>query len=115
MEPHHDLDVFLPKLRDLLIANGMTPGEADFACESIRVGAKPQAIKRIEDYRHAWTVCHAMEDVLTDLDDGSDAANYCSALAHRIFDYEDEYTAKHGRRPLNPGGPEWTEGGHGNA
>ena len=61
----------------------------------MRVGAQQQAITSPEEYREARTVCAAIEGILTTLDDGSEAAAWCTALAHAILDYEDAYVKMH--------------------
>jgi hypothetical protein len=56
-----------------------------------------------------------MEDILTTLDDGSEGAAWCSQIAHRIFDYQDAFKAKHGYMPLDPGPIEQASGPVGTA
>ena len=82
-----------------------------FSSEVVLAGAKQPPIKTVEHYQIAWTACDTASDILTTLDDGSEAAAWCSALTHphRIFDFEDAYNAIHGHRPLSPGGPEETD------
>ena len=53
-------------------------------------------LKTVEHYQIAWTACDTASDILTTLDDGSEAAAWCNALTHRIFDFEDAYKARHG-------------------
>ena len=54
------------------------------------------------------------EDLLTALDDGSEAALWSSSLAHRCFDFDDAYLAEHGHMPLSPA-PQDMEGPSGSA
>jgi hypothetical protein len=95
--------------------SGLSKRAATTVCNDIADGEPPRRISTPEAYRKAWIICKAMEEVLTTLDDGSEAAVWCTALAYRIFDFEDAYKAKHGCKPLNPGGPEWTDGPTGSA
>jgi len=97
------------------VSKGISKEAAEFTCNAVRAGARQTAITTIEEYQEAWTICHAAEGILTTLDDGSEAAAWCASLAHAIIDFEDAYEAQHGRRPLNPGPPEWTEGPQGSA
>lgn len=78
-------------------------------------GAKQPPIKSVEHYQVVWTACDTASDILTTIDDGSDAAVWCRALVRRIFDFEIAYAAQHGHPPLNPGGPELTVGPMGSA
>jgi hypothetical protein len=87
----------LPQLRTALVLNGMSADAAAFTCNAVQVGAQQQAITSLEEYREARTVCATMEEILTTLDDGSEVAAYCIALAHAIIDYEDAYVKKHGQ------------------
>ena len=103
MEPNPPLDVLLPKLRAKLLENGLTPEHAATTCKAIQNGKKPRELKTAEEYQVAWTICDSMEDVLTTLDDVSEAAEWCTAIAHRIFSYEDAFKARHGYMPLHPG------------
>ena len=76
MEPHQELSVFLPEFKTGLIKNGMSEAEADFICLSVAKRARPRKITSILEYQDAWLVCHTMEDILTTLDDGSEAAAF---------------------------------------
>ena len=76
MEPHQELSVFLPELKAGLIKNGMTEFEADFVYLSVAKRARSRKITSIREYQDAWLVCHTMEDILTTLDDGSEAAGF---------------------------------------
>jgi hypothetical protein len=115
VEAHQKLSVFLPKLREGLRRKGIaaiTIASYEF---DITTRARPQPLKDQTDYQDAWIACHVAMDILTDDQDGSEAADWHNALCHRVFDYEDAFEARHGCRPLNPGGPEWTEGPTGRA
>jgi hypothetical protein len=92
------------------VRNGISEDHAAFICNSVTVRAQQPSITTIEQYQEAWTVCYAAEEVLTSLDDGSEAVAWRTALAHVIFDFEDAYLAKHGHMPLNPAPPEGTDG-----
>jgi hypothetical protein len=115
MEPHQRLEVFLPKLLTALERKGLPEAAVVFTWKSVLAGAKQPPIKSVEHYQIAWTACDTASDILTTLDDGSEAAVWCSALVHRIFDFEDGYKAEYGHLPLSPGGPESTEGPIGTA
>jgi hypothetical protein len=115
MDPLQKLGVFLPKLHAELVRNGMSSEVAAFTCNAIRVGARPPIVATLEAYREAWIVCHAMQRILTTLDDGSEAAAWCVALAHALKDFENAYVKEHGHQPLNPGPPETTDGPKGRA
>ena len=115
MEPDQRLEIFLPRLLTALERKGLSEAAVVFAWKSVLAGAKQPPIKTVEHYQIAWTACDTASDILTTLDDGSEAAAWCSALTHRIFDFEDAYKAKHGHRPLSPGGPEETDGPTGSA
>ena len=115
MEPHQELDVFLPEFKAGLIKNGMTEAEADFVCLSVAKRASPRKITSMREYQDAWLVCHTMEDILTTLDDGSEAAAFCTLLGQVVIDYEDAYRAEFGHWPLNAADPEMTYGQTGSA
>ena len=115
MEPHQRLHVFLPKLRLALVRRGLPNETAAAICDNILNGVAPSAIETQEGYREAWLICDAMEEILTTLDDGSEAAEWCTSLAHRIFGYEDQHKLKLGYLPLNAAPPERTDGPVGNA
>jgi hypothetical protein len=115
MEPHQRLPVFLPKLRAALVHIGFSKEEADSVCNDIRAGRPPKPISTASHYHRAWVICDAMEDILTTLDDGSEGAAWCSQIAHRIFDYQDAFKAKHGYMPLDPGPIEQASGPVGTA
>ena len=110
MEAHQKLEVFLPKLRIKLIRSGMSEETASHICEAVRAGDKQPPITTVHQYHQAWAVCHIAEEILTTVDDGSEAAAWCTALAHSIFDFEDAHMKQHGYRPLNPGTAEYTDG-----
>jgi hypothetical protein len=115
MEPHQELSVFLPEFKTGLIKNGMSEAEADFICLSVAKRARPRKITSILEYQDAWLVCHTMEDILTTLDDGSEAAAFCALLGQVVIDYEDAYHAEFGHWPLNAATPEMTYGQTGSA
>jgi hypothetical protein len=115
VEPHQKLEVFLPRLLRALERKGLSEGDVVLAWKSVLAGAKQPPIKSVEHYQVAWTACDTASDILTTLDDGSDAAVWCCALARRIFDFERTYVAQHGHAPLHSGGPEVTDGPTGSA
>jgi hypothetical protein len=115
VEPHQKLEVFLPKLLTALERRGVSEAAVVLTCKSLMAGGKQPPIKTVEHYQVAWTACDAAADILTTLDDSSDGAVWCRALARRIFDFEADYVALHGHAPLNPGGPEATDGPAGTA
>ena len=43
-----------------------------------------------------------MEDILTTLDDGSEAAAFCALLGQVVIDYEDSHRAEFGHWPRTP-------------
>lgn len=88
---------------------------AIFQCNAISLGTKPPAILSAKEYQEAWIVAHAMTTILTNDEDDSKASAWFTALSHRILDFEDAHEASHGWFPLNPGGPEWTDGPKGSA
>jgi len=115
MEPHQQLSVFLSVFKAGLIKNGMSENEADFVCISVAMRTHPRKITSIREYQDAWLVCHTMEDILTTLDDGSEAATFCTLLGQTVIDYEDAYHAEFGHWPLNAATPEMTYGQTGSA
>ena len=115
MEPHQKLRVFLPKLKAGLIKNGMAESEADFVCLSVAKRAQPRKITSMREYQDAWLVCDTMEEILTTLDDGSEAAAFCALLGQVVTDYEESYRAEFGYWPLNAATPEMTYGQTGSA
>ena len=114
MEPQR-LEVFLPRLLAALERKGLSEAAVVLTWKSVMAGAKQPPIKTVEHYQVAWTACDTASEILTTLDDGSEAAAWCSALAHQIFDFEDAYKAQHGHPPLSPSGPEETDGPMGSA
>jgi hypothetical protein len=114
-EKHQTLEVFLPTLLAALERDGNSDAVVVMTWKSVMSGAMQPEIKTVEHYRAAWIACNAVADILTTLDDGSEAAAWCSALTHRIFAFEDAFKAQHGHLPLSPGGPEETDGPIGNA
>ena len=83
MEPHQELSEFLPELKAGLIKNELTKAEADFICLSVAKRARPKKIVSGREYQDAWLVCHTMEDILTTLDDGSEAAAFARCWGKR--------------------------------
>ena len=88
----HTLSSFLLSLREALLKQGLWLEAAEFICETAKCGGT----------QDAWVVCHVAEEILTALDDGSEAALWCSALAYSCFQFEDAYLAEHGHMPLSP-------------
>ena len=78
-------------------------------------GAMQPEIKTVEHCRAAWIACTAAADILTTLDDGSEAAVWFSGLTHRLMEFERAFTAQYGHRPLSPAGPEEVDEPSGNA
>jgi hypothetical protein len=115
MESDQRLPVFLPRLHAALLHLGFSKSQANSVCHDIRAGNPPKPILNASQYHRAWAICDAMEDILTTLDDGSEAATWCSLIAHRIFDYQDAFKAKHGYMPLDPGPIEQVSGPVGRA
>ena len=115
MESHQRLHVFLPKLRIKLMRSGMSNARAAAVCNDILELNLPRPISTAHAYQQAWVICDAMEGILTNLDDGSEAAAWCMALAQRIFEFEDAFRTRHGYMPLNPAPQDLTDGPTGNA
>ena len=115
MEPHQCLKSFLPELRIGLRREGLDKSDIAAIERDITTRAKPKPLKSQKAYEVAWTACQVTMDILTTPEDGSEAADWYNDLCHRVFDYEDDYEARLGHRPLNPGGPKWTDGPSGNA
>jgi hypothetical protein len=115
MESHQELAVFLPEFKAGLIKNGMSEKEADFVCLSVVKRASPRKITCAREYQDAWLICNTLENILTTLDDGSEAAAFCMALAQVVIDYEDSYRAEFGYWPLNAATLEETYGQTGSA
>jgi hypothetical protein len=109
MKPHQQLEVFLPKLRKGIAEVIIASYEFD-----IRTRAQPRPLRHPENIKTPGLL-HVTMELLTNDQDGSEAADWHNALTHAIFDYGDAYVARHGCRPLNPGGPDWTEGPTGRA
>ena len=91
MEPHQRLEVFLPKLLAALERNGNSDDIVVMTWKSVMAGAKQPQIKTVEHYRAAWIACTTAADILTTLEDGSEAATWFSGLSHRIFEFEENY------------------------
>ena len=93
--------------------NGFAVGH----CEGVVDGTAPKAkcvFARVQSRAHqeryvrerggflsAWLICDTVENILTTLDDGSEAAAFCIALGQAVINYEDAYHAEFGHRPLN--------------
>ena len=102
MESPQTLAAFLPALREALLKQGLSVEAADFICETVKCGGTPPKIRTLAQYHDAWIVCHVAEDILTALDEDSEAALWCSALTYSCIDFEDAYLAEHGYMPLSP-------------
>ena len=113
MEPQR-LEVFLPRLLAALERRGFSEAAVVLAWKSVMAGAKQPPIKTVEHYQVAWTACDTASEILTTLDHGSEAAAWCSALAHRIFSSRTP-TKRNMVIPLSPSGPEETDGPMGSA
>ena len=98
----HTLSSFLLSLREALLKQGLSIEAAEFICETAKCGSTPPKIRTVAQYQDAWVVCHVAEDILPALDDGSEVALWCSALAYSCFQFEDTYLAQHGHMPLSP-------------
>ena len=114
MESPQTLAAFLPALREALLKQGLSVEAADFICETVKCGGTPPKIRTLAQYHDAWIVCHVAEDILTALDEDSEAALWCSALTYSCIDFEDAYLAEHGYMPLSPA-PRDMEGPSGSA
>jgi hypothetical protein len=115
MEPHQRLKLFVPKLREGLRREGIAERRIAAYEFHLKMGIRPGPLRNQKDYEDAWTACHVAMNILTNDEDGSEAAHWLRALTHRVFDYEDAFKASHGCQPLNPGGPEWVDGPTGTA
>ena len=98
----HTLASFLPALREALLKQGLSLEAAKFIYETVKCGGTSPKIRTVAQYQDAWVACHVAEDILTAIDDGSEAALWCSALTYSCFDFEDAYLAEHGYIPLSP-------------
>ena len=74
MEPHQRLEVFVPKLLAALERKGLSEAAVVFAWKSVMAGPNQPPIKTVEHYQVAWAACDAASEILTTLDDGSEAA-----------------------------------------
>jgi len=92
MVPQQKLHFFLPRLYFKLLGTGMSKEAALSTCSALRGSSLPPAITTLEEYPRCWIICHAMEGLLTTLDDGSEAARWCTELALGIIKFV--------RRPL---------------
>jgi len=98
---------FLPKFRAELDKAGISDPRG--VCEALAAGAKQPPLASLEEYQRAWSILYAAEAVRTDDYDGSPVEEWVTALAHRVFDFEDAFKAKHGYMPLNPALEDWYE------
>ena len=105
-EKHQTLEVFLPRLLAALERGGNSDAVIILAWKSVIAGANQSEIELVEHYRAAWIACTAAADILSILDDGSDAAVWFAGLTQRIMEFERAFTLQHGHRPLSPAGPE---------
>ena len=96
MESHHQLHVFLPRLRLALGQHGIPLEQSRVICEAIQAGIPPQPVTSLKAYWHGRSVNAAMEDVLTTIADGSQVAKWNTALCHYLFDFEGTYEQEHG-------------------
>lgn len=80
LEPDQKREVFLPKLLAALERKGLSEAAVVLAWKSVMAGAKQPPIKSVEHYQVVWTACDTASDILTTIDDGSDAAVWCRAL-----------------------------------
>ena len=85
MEPHQKLEIFLPKLLAALEHKGVSEAAITMIWKSVMAGSKQPPIETIEHYQSAWTACDTAADILTSLDDGSQAAAWCCALSRQIL------------------------------
>ena len=85
MEPHQKLEIFLPRLLAALERKGLPEAAVVLTWKSVMAGAKQPPIKTVEHYQVAWTACDAASEILTTLDDGSEAAAWCSARSLTEF------------------------------
>ena len=114
-EKHKTLQVFLPKLLAALERDGNSEAVIIMAWNSVMVGAEQPPIESVEHYRAAWIACTAAADILSILDDGSEAAVWLAGLTQRIMEFERAFTLQYGHRPLSPAGPEEIDEPSGNA
>jgi hypothetical protein len=114
-EKHKTLQVFLPKLLAALERDGNSDAVTIMAWKSVMAGAEQPPIESVEHYRAAWIACTAAADILSILDDGSEAAVWLAGLTQRIMEFERAFTLQYGHRPLSPAGPEEIDEPSGNA
>jgi len=96
---------FLPQFRvELDKASVIDPGGV---CEALAAGAKQVPLASLEEYQRAWSILYAAETVRTNDYDDTPVEEWVTALAHRIFDFEDAFKAEHGYMPLNACRWEW--------
>ena len=73
-ENHQTLEVFLRRLLAALERDGNSDAVVEMAWKSVMAGALQPVIKTVEHYRAAWIACSTAADIITTLDDGSEAA-----------------------------------------
>ena len=105
----------LPKLFSELRRSGLSDEHATVVCNAAAEGVKHPPVTTLAEYQKSWVLCHAAENALTTLDDGSTIAAWFKSVAQAVCDFEIGYKAKHGYLPLHPGSPETTDGPHGSA
>jgi hypothetical protein len=75
-------------------------------CHEVAKGSTP-IIETVKEYQQAWTICKAVEEVLTAEDDNSEAGQWHTRFAHAVIDFEDTYKAQYGHYPLNAAKEDW--------
>ena len=85
VEPDQRLEIFLPRLLKALERKGLSEAAVVFAWKSVLAGAKQPPIKTVEHYQIAWTACDTTSDILTTLDDGSEAAACFGSPRQKTF------------------------------
>ena len=81
----------LPKLLAALERNGNSDDIVVMTWKSVMAGAKQPQIKTVEHYRAAWIACTTAADILTTLEDGSEAATWFGGLSQRIFEFDNDW------------------------
>jgi len=75
-------------------------------CHEVAKGSTP-IIETVKEYQQAWTICKAVEEVLTAEDDNSEAGQWHTRFANAVIDFEDTYKAQYGHYPLNAAREDW--------
>jgi hypothetical protein len=78
------------ELRDAVIPKEV----AVSICHEVAKGSMP-IIETVKAYQQAWTICQAVEEVLTAEDDNSEAGQWHTRFAHAVIDFEDIYKAQY--------------------